>query len=202
MDEAEEKPDGNKLTAPILYRDGLLIALLAARPLRRRTLSVIRIGKHIHHIGDHYTLTFAAADTKNKQAIDFNLPVTLTPNLDRYLNYYRSHFPNALNHDGFWASVKGCRLSGGGLYRRINIRTYDAFGFSINMHLFRDCAATTLAIHKPDQVLTAAGLLGHANLNTIHQHYIHAQSIKAGNEHQANVSRLRKRLDERGTNRR
>ena len=197
MEEAEEKHNGNKLATAVLYRDGLLIALLAARPLRRRTLSLIRIGQHIHQIGDHYSLTFAAVDTKNKQAIDFNLPLVLTPCINRYLRYYRGHFANTMHHDGLWASVKGCPLSGDAIYHRIITRTRTAFGFSLNPHLFRDCAATTLAVHKPDLVLTAAGLLGHANLSTIHQHYIHAQTIKAGNQHQANVNRLRKCLDAR-----
>lgn len=198
MNEAEEKSDSNKLVDAILYRDGLLISLLAARPLRRRTLSLIRIGKHFHHIGNHYILAFAAGDTKNKQAIDFELPGLLTPYLDRYLNYYRGHFPNAINHDGLWPSVKGCPLLSDGLYKRIITRTRTAFGFSINPHLFRDCAATTLATYKPDQVLTGAGLLGHSNLNTIHQHYIHAQTIQAGKNHQVNLIRIRKDLDVRG----
>jgi len=168
MDEAEKYSGSNKLVTAILYRDGLLIALLAARPLRRRTLALIRIGKQFHHIGNHYTLTFATVDTKNKQSIDYELPCLLTPYLDRYLTYYRRCFPNVVNHDGLWASVKGGPLSSGGLYRRVITRTRTAFGFSINLHLFRDCAATTLAIYKPDQVLTGAGLLGHSNLNTIY----------------------------------
>jgi hypothetical protein len=48
MDRADLQPDANPLQKAILYRDGLLIAILAARPLRRRTLSAIRLNQHIH----------------------------------------------------------------------------------------------------------------------------------------------------------
>jgi integrase len=194
MHQAEAKPDARPLEKAILYRDGLLIAILAARPLRRRTLSIIRLNQHIHRIGDHYGLTFSSADTKNKQPIEYSLPVLLTAYLDRYLGHYRGLFPNATFHDGLWASAKGCPSTGGSLYRRIVIRTQEAFGFSVNPHLFRDCAATTLAIRKPEHVLVGASLLGHSDLRAIHKHYIHAQAIQAGNAHQTVIRNLRHRL--------
>ena len=201
MVQAEVEPDASPLEKAILYRDGLMIAVLAARPLRRRTLSVIRLDQHIHRIGDHYCLIFSSADTKNKQPIEYNLPVLLTAHLDRYLGHFRGLFPNAERHDGLWASVKGNPLSAGALYRRVISRTKEAFGFSINPHLFRDCAVTTLAIRKPEHVLVGAGLLGQSDLRTIHKHYIHAQTIQAGNAHQAVISKLRRRLATRNTRR-
>lgn len=201
MVQAESTPDANSLENAILYRDGLLIAILAARPLRRRTLSVIRLNQHIHRIGDHYSLTFSSADTKNKQPIEYNLPVLLTAYLDRYLGHFRELFPNAELHDGLWASAKGNPSSGSSLYSRIVFRTKEAFGFPVNPHLFRDCAATTLAIRKPEQVLVGAGLLGHSTLRTIHKHYIHAQAIQAGIAHQTVIRKRRRRLATRNARR-
>lgn len=194
MDQAIAEPVGKPLDEAILYRDGLVIAILAARPMRRRTLSAIRLNQHLCRVGDHYTLVFSSADTKNRQPIEYALPLTLTAYLDRYLGNYRGLFPNSENHDGLWASAKGSPLSGSSLYRRVISRTQTAFGFPINPHLFRDCAATTLAIRKPDQVLTGAGLLGHSDLRTIHKHYIHAGAIKAGDAHQKTITRLRRGL--------
>jgi len=40
------RPDGN-IEDPIGYRDGLMIALLASRPLRLRTFSLICVGAHL-----------------------------------------------------------------------------------------------------------------------------------------------------------
>jgi len=70
-------------------------------------------------------------------------------------------------------------------------RTKATFGVGISPHLFRDCAATTLATHRPDQVLVGAGLLGHSDLRAIHNHYIHAQTMKAGKAHQNTIAALR-----------
>ena len=201
MERTDLQSDVKPLDKAILYRDGLLIAILAARPLRRRALSIVRIGQHILRIGDHYTFTFSSADTKNKQPIDYVLPVKLTSYLDRYLGHYRGLFLNAENHDGLWVSAKGNPLSASSIYRRVILRTHEAFGFSMNPHLFRDCAATTLAIHKPEHVLVGAGLLGHSDLRTIHQHYIHVQTTKAGNAHQTVMRKLRRRLATRSTRR-
>lgn len=46
------------------YRDGLLIALLALIPLRLRTLTALRIGKHLVRCGNLWTLDIPAEDVK------------------------------------------------------------------------------------------------------------------------------------------
>ena len=48
MERADLQPDVKSLQKATLYRDGLLIAILTARPLRRRTLCAIRLNQHIH----------------------------------------------------------------------------------------------------------------------------------------------------------
>jgi len=48
------------------YRDGLVIALPALIPLRRRTLVALRIGKHLVKNGDFWELVIPAADTKTR----------------------------------------------------------------------------------------------------------------------------------------
>jgi integrase len=194
MEQAEASTADNLLNNAILYRDGLLIAILAARPMRRRTLSRIRIDQHLCRVGERYGLIFSPEDTKNRQPLEFYLPLDLTTSIDRYLAYFRRNFPRADEHNGLWASAKGFPMSVSSLYRRIISRTEQAFGFPINPHLFRDCAATTLATYKPDQVLTGAGLLGHSDLRTIHKHYIHAQTMQAARAHQQTMDELRLRL--------
>jgi integrase/recombinase XerD len=53
------------------YRDGLIIAFLALIPVRSRTLSAMRIGKHLVKAGDVWTLEVPAADTKSRRALDY-----------------------------------------------------------------------------------------------------------------------------------
>ena len=63
------------------YRDGLIIALLAARPVRLRNLASIEIGRHLVRIDDIYWLRFGAEETKNRKHIEVPLPTVLTPHI-------------------------------------------------------------------------------------------------------------------------
>jgi len=208
MDKAEASINHGNNTDPltgrylleesIRYRDGLLIAILAIRPIRRRSLSLIRIGKQLQKTGHHYHLVLGDSDTKNRKPLEYALPALLGSYLDRYLEVYRRLIPGSENHDALWASAKGNPLSSGSIYRQIMKRTKSTFGVGISPNLFRDCAATTLATYRPDQVLVGAGLLGHSDLRAIHNHYIHAQTIKAGKAYQNTIASLRSNAS-RGT---
>ncbi len=49
----------------------------------------------------------------------------------------------------------------------------------VNPHLFRDCAATSLAIEDPAQVRVAAQVLGHGAFATTERHYNLARGQEA-----------------------
>ena len=53
------------------FRDGLIIALLALIPLRRRTLEALRIGKQLVRSGDQWVLDIPAEDVKTKRPLDY-----------------------------------------------------------------------------------------------------------------------------------
>jgi integrase/recombinase XerD len=61
--------------------------------------------------------------------------------------------------------------------------TQEAFGVAINPHLFRDAAATTLAIADPENVRVAAPLLGHRTFTTTERYYQQAKSFEAHREY-------------------
>jgi integrase/recombinase XerD len=65
------------------------------------------------------------------------------------------------------------------IYLRVCKRTRDAFGVAVNPHLFRDAAATTLAIADPGNVRVAAPLLGHRTFATTERYYQQAKSLQA-----------------------
>lgn len=172
--EAAHNPD-----AWLGYRDGLMIAMLAARPLRRRNFAAIAINRHLLRVGDQWRLVFAAGETKTGQPIEVILPDRLTPWLERYLAEIRPRLPGTKDHDGLWAGLKRRPLSGQAIYAAISARTRAAFGHAVNPHLFRDCAATTIAISAPDRIGIARDLLGHASLTTTETYYNQARSIDA-----------------------
>ena len=73
------------------------------------------------------------------------------------------------------------------IYNSIRMHTEKAFGRAVNPHLFRDAAATTLAIADPAHVRIAAPLLGHRTFTTTERYYQQAQSFDA---HRAYVDAL------------
>ena len=151
------------------YRDGLMIALLAARPLRRRNFAAIAIGRELIRVGAAWHLVFAAAETKAGRPIEAILPDRLVPYLERYLIAVRPRFPGADRHKGLWAGLKSRAITGQAIYDAITQRTRAAFGHAVHPHLFRDCAATTIAIAAPGCIGVARDLLGHASLATTEQ---------------------------------
>lgn len=68
------------------------------------------------------------------------------------------------------------------IYDRVRERTEVKFGCALNLHLFRDAAATTLAIADPAHVRLAAPLLGHRTFSTTEKYYQQAKTFEA---HQA-----------------
>jgi hypothetical protein len=86
------------------YRDGLVIALLALIPLRSRTLTALRIGRHLIKTGDSWSLDIPAADTKTRRALDFPISREMSARIDLYLEQFRSRIPGANKHSGLWPS--------------------------------------------------------------------------------------------------
>jgi site-specific recombinase XerD len=179
------------LGTAITYRDGLMIALLAARPIRRRNLAAIRIGKELQKVGDHWCLIFEARQTKQSRYMEFPLPRELTLYIGAYLRDYRKRLLGHDRHEYLWVSARGGRLVAGQIYHLITKRTAAEFGNPINPHLFRDCAATTLARRDPEHINVAASVLGHAGLRTTEKHYNQARMIDAARKYQRELQRLR-----------
>jgi integrase/recombinase XerD len=182
--------------ARLRYRDGLLIALLASRALRRRNITNIRVGRNLNPAGDGYQLLFGPDETKMHERIDTFVPLQLVPYLNHYLEVVRPSFVRASQHDGLWASAKGGPMGDDAIYKCVRERTRAAFGKPINLHLFRDCSATTIAIEDPANILVARDLLGHSDLRMT-QRYNQADQIQAAGEFQAALAVLDKELNQR-----
>ncbi len=177
----------------VLVRDGLMIALLATRPIRRSNLVNLRIGQHIltSSNGD-FDLLIPAAETKNRRHIDWRLPELLTPHMQTYLTDYRPKFRNAENHEWLWASARGGGLCAAAVNHQVARRTRDAFGFAISPHMFRSCVATTIAERDPAATPTATHLLGHRSAETTERFYNRAGATLVTQAHQARLLAIRR----------
>jgi integrase/recombinase XerD len=173
------------------YRDGLLIALVAEIPMRRRTVAALRIGEQLVKSGDLWELVIPAQDTKTRRALDFSISTELSRRIDRYLYQFRRRIPRAEMHGGLWPSNKGRPMDHGTIYDTVCRRTREALGFPINLHRFRSAAGTFWSIHDPLNVRGVKDLLGHASFDPTEKYYIMKQSRIAGHALARAMDRLK-----------
>jgi hypothetical protein len=186
MREAENSENLDPLHRAVLFRDGLLIAFLAARPLRKRNIKGMYLGITFIRETGRYWLRFPAGQTKTRRSIDLPCPAALTPAFDRYIEVHRRVLlsrASSPEHDpslhAVWISAAGRPMGDTAIHRVTTTRTWAEFGKAVNPHLFRDCAATTIAIDDPACVQIVMHILGHTRLTTGERHYNQARGIEA-----------------------
>jgi integrase/recombinase XerD len=207
MDEAEAAAECSARRRAVRYRDGLLIVMLAYRPIRRRNLAMMRLGRHLMKVGGRWQIVFAAEETKTHVPYEAVLPAALGPRLERYLDVHRPVLlrgkpANGNPHappihpglDAVWVSEAGIQLSYDAVAIQIFFRTRREFGRGLFPHMFRDCAATAFAVDNPKHIGDASLILGHAGHRTTEKHYNHARSLEASRRHAAMLATLRESL--------
>ena len=207
MDEAEAATEPSGTRRAVRFRDGLMIALLTYRPVRRRNLAMMRLGRHLMKVGNRWRIVFAAGETKTHVPYEAVLPAALGPRLERYLDAYRPVLlrgwqahgnpdapPIHPELDAVWVSEVGTQLSYQTLGLQIFFRTRREFGRGLSPHLFRDSVATAVAIDNPKHIGDASLILGHAEHRTTEKHYNHARSLGASRRHAAMLASLRESL--------
>ena len=181
--EAAKATEG--LEAAVLHRDGLMIGLLALIPLRRRNFVQIRIGGNLVAVNGSWLIAFEEGETKTHAAYEAIWPDALDDPLRVYLAIHRPLLTRQTGRwtkavgDALWISSHGSPMTQIALYDRVRKHSREAFGVAMNPHLFRDAAATTLAIADPGHVGVAAPLLGHRNFSTTERYYQQARTYEA-----------------------
>jgi integrase len=193
MDKAEQTGDLRDKQRALLFRDGLIVSLLAHRPFRTRNFATIRIGKELLLAGSRFVVGFDAVETKGRRALEAAIPEILLPYLRRYLDHYRPILLTLQNGkqppptDALWVSLWGRPLSPRSLANPINKRTRAAFGTSLPPHWFRHAAGTTIAIDASTNVADAQQVLGHADPGTTEAL---ARSLDAARRFHAVIARI------------
>jgi len=142
------------------FRNGLMIALLAARPLRPRSLASLRRGHNLLLSGDHCQIALGPADLKTRGTFDVVWPARLFDALQKYLAVYRPRLLNGAVADSLWMTNDGSVLKQSSMQRLIARAT------GIYPYLFRDCVLPrlpstiliTLRWSPPCLVIPAYGL--------------------------------------------
>ena len=176
----------------VAFRDGLIIALLASRPIRLSNLASMRIGRNLLHTSKGYRIQFSREETKTRP-FEALLPNELSELMDHYLREHRVSLLNGRETDRLWITKDGAPMADRAIYQRIKKLTLGEFGVVVNPHLFRHCAATSTAIDDPEHVRILAPLLGHATIDTSNQYYNMADSLAASERHSETINRLRQK---------
>lgn len=198
--EAMESEDGRMIRS-VRFRDGLMIALLIARPLRLRAFIGMEIGTQLVPSGDGFLLRFRAEDMKDHKAREFDLPEFLNAAMRRYLDYYRPALLRGKETPALWVSRRRGPLSRDGFAQHLWHVTGHAFGEALRLHAFRHIAATSIAEEDPAHVNIIASLLGHATLAMAEKHYNRASGVKAAARYQDVIRAKRREARQRARTR-
>lgn len=208
MDEAEQADlDACQTAGPdhpsLRFRDGLIIAVLALRPLRQRNLLGLRLGVQLRRAPDGWEIHIPAAEHKTHTPLTLPFPEMLLSALERYLAVHRPRLmamrgpiaPARASQaavDALWVTRCGTAMTAGALQKLLSRHGRARFGRPLTCHMFRDIAATEIAEAMPKGRQLAADLLGHRNIRTTERHYIAARQKEARRQCQAEVERLRR----------
>jgi integrase len=179
MNQAETMEHSTSFRRALLYRDGLIIALSAADPLRLDNIAGLEIGRTLIKDGATWSFEIPAEETKERRLHLAVLPDWSAPCIDRYIEFYRACFPNAESTNRLWLGQGGRPLGQDGLYRLVCRRTRAAFGKRVNPHLFRACLITSTAVHHGAQMGLAMTVLRHQHSKVTERHYNQAKMIDA-----------------------
>ncbi|MBU6420135.1 MAG: hypothetical protein KGQ79_10480, partial [Proteobacteria bacterium] len=198
--EAAKVRTGQPIRTACAYQQGLMIALLAVRPLRIRNFLALELGRTLLADGTGYSMVFGADELKMAQngALNEPFPEALLPHLGLFLAVYRPTLLRqgdakqarpATNH--LWIDRYGAPMQEPAMRVTIKTVTGRAFGKAVWPHLFRDCLATSVAIEQPALMHIASVMLGHTSLQTIQKHYNQAKMLEAGQKYTKALTQMR-----------
>lgn len=192
MDRVETAVYEKEDVRAVQYADGLAMAIVACSLDRRRNLVGIRISENLRRVGAFYRLSFAANETKGGHPHACDLPVTLTPYIDHYIERHRAKLLGPNDYPELLITTYRKPMSRQTFYCRFTAATEQELGVAIAPHRIRDSAITALAEEHPDAIGIAASLLHHRQTRTTQEHYNLADQISASRHYNAALTALRK----------
>jgi integrase/recombinase XerD len=166
---AEERREGSSKQRAIMFRNGLMIALLAARPvMRRENLARIRIGENLAREGSLFLLQFSRDEMKGGRRRAAPLPPIFTALLERYIKVHRPVLLIGKSDvdPTLFISCMGQPIYPRAMSNEIGNVTEAAFGRRVCAHEFRHAAGSSIAKEDPKHVGIVPSILGHADYRT------------------------------------
>ena len=214
--EADADINGPQLRRALLFRNGLMVALLAPCPIRLRNFAALEIGRSFLRLESGWWIVLE--HTKSKRPDHRPVPSFLTVSIESYLEVYRpvllrpasggdgarldprqrparsTVIPPIETASALWLSRLGTPLSSSQVERAITETTRMALGVPVNPHRFRTADATSAALHAPQSPHLASALLQHFDPKVTEQHYNRASSLSVARDFAKLVRELYARI--------
>lgn len=170
-----------KLTRARMFRNGLMIALLAYCPIRLKNYAALEIGRSFLNVDGTWWIVLTAAETKEKREDERPVPDDLTASIHQYLEIYRPILARGnLTSNALWLAMDGKPMSYASVGEVITETVRMTVGVKVNPHLFRTAGVTTLATRAGDKPHAGSALLHHRPGPVTQENYNRASCISAG----------------------
>jgi integrase len=161
-------------------RNGLMIALLAHRPIRLKNFAALQIGQTFKQVQGRWWITLPRISTKSRRADERPVPAFLNRCIDAYLKESRPVLLGSGPTNALWiSSTTGRPMTTKNLGILISRITLEALGVDVSPHLFRTAAASTAAAYGGKTPHLASAVLHHTDPRVTEQHYNRASSVSA-----------------------
>ncbi len=159
----------------LLVQTALAIELLVMCPIRLGNLTQLRLDRHFQRSKPGSCgavhLVIPAAEVKNEQDLEFELPPPTKELLSRYVHDHRPHLLSGAFEWLFPGRDPGKHMNSGKLKERVQKTIKDRTGLDINPHLFRHLAAKIHLDQHPGEYETVRRVLGHRSIATTTSYY-------------------------------
>jgi integrase len=179
--EAECSSNMTKLARATQVRNGLMVALLALCPIRRKNFAALQLGRSFVNIHGLWWIVLSSSETKERRADERPVDELLNPLIDRYLGQDRPVLARSGNPPpAVWLSaLDGLPITTKHVADIITATTLATVGIAVSPHLFRTAAASSAAIHAGVNPYLGSAILHHTDPRVTVHHYNRATSLRA-----------------------
>jgi site-specific recombinase XerD len=177
-----------------MVRNGLMLILLADRPIRLKNFAGLEIGRSLVKVDKVWWIILSASETKEKRADERPIEDYIGAAIDRYLHTYRPILARGKDAgSALWLSIEGEAMAECSVREVITETARATLGVPVNPHMFRTAAVTTSAVYAGDQPHLGSALLHHAHGPNAQQNYNRASCISAGKAYREIIQSFRQR---------
>jgi integrase/recombinase XerD len=185
MDYADEFRHVDPLESAKDFRDGLLIALMAMRSVRRRAWVEMDLDTNLVEVDDGYSIRLFKANSKTKDQYRAPVPENLVLRVRKYLEVHRPvlvdayHSHSNMGTNAVFVTPEVGRMSGSIVHRQVTRWTKHYLGRAVSPQEFRRATTTEASRIDPSLAHTAAAINGHKSLLTGDRDYDMASNLAA-----------------------